>query len=102
MALAVITYVDRAAINVSAIYISEELGFTTIQMGWAFAAFGWAYALFEIPGAGSATRWAPPRPDADRPLVVVLHGGDRVGVERDVAHRHRALFGAGEAGASPT
>src|SRR5262245_22830721 len=36
MALAVITYVDRAAINVSALYISKDLGLSTIQMGWAF------------------------------------------------------------------
>ena len=61
MALAVITYVDRAAINVSAIYISKDLGLSTIQMGWAIAAFGWAYAVFEIPGGWRGDKVGPRR-----------------------------------------
>ena len=88
VALAVITYVDRAAINVSAIYITKDLGLTTIQMGWAFAAFGWAYALFEIPGGWLGDKIGPRRVlHADRRLVVVVHRGDRLGVERHVADR---------------
>src|ERR671916_57121 len=48
--LAIITYVDRVAISVAVPFIRQDLGLSTIQMGWALAAFGWAYALFEIPG----------------------------------------------------
>src|SRR4030095_15409206 len=102
VALAVITYVDRAAINVSAIYITKELGLTTIQMGWAFAAFGWAYALFEIPGGWLGDKIGPRRVL----LRIVLWwslftavtgwawgGASLVAIS--------ALFGAGEAGAFP-
>ena len=71
-------------------------------MGWALAAFGWAYAIFEIPGGWLGDQHRPtPRPDAHRHLVVPVHRRDRVGMERRVAHRIRALFGAGEAGAFP-
>ena len=70
-------------------------------MGHAFAAFAWAYALFEIPGGWLGDKIGPRRPAADRALVVALHRGDRLGVERDVADCDRALFGAGEAGAFP-
>ena len=72
-------------------------------MGWAFSVFGWAYALFEIPGGWLGDRHRPaPRPDAHRDLVVVLHRGDRLGLEFRVAARDaRSLFGAGEAGCFP-
>ena len=72
-------------------------------MGWTLSAFGWAYALFEIPGGWLGDKHRPaPRADADRHLVVVLHGGDRLGLERASSLVvTRALFGAGEAGAFP-
>ena len=61
ISLAVITYIDRAAINVSALYITKDLGLSTIQMGQAFAAFAWAYALFEIPGGWLGDKIGPRR-----------------------------------------
>ena len=68
-----------------------DLQLTAVQMGWAFSVFSWAYALFEIPGglAGRSHRPAP-RADAHRDLVVVLHGGHRLGLEFRVAARRRA------------
>jgi MFS transporter, ACS family, glucarate transporter len=102
IALAVITYVDRAAINVSALYMSKELQLTTIQMGWALSIFGWAYALFEIPGGWLGDRIGPRRVL----LRIVLwwsfftaatgwawSAGSLIAI--------RGLFGAGEAGAFP-
>jgi MFS transporter, ACS family, glucarate transporter len=102
VALAVITYVDRAAINVSAIYITKELGLTTIQMGWAFAAFGWAYARFEIPGGWLGDKIGPRRVL----LRIVLWWSlftAATGWAWSAASliAIRALFGAGEAGAFP-
>jgi MFS transporter, ACS family, glucarate transporter len=102
VALAVITYVDRAAINVSAIYISKDLGLTTIQMGWAFAAFGWAYALFEIPGGWLGDKIGPRRVLLRIvlwwSLFTAATGWAWSGVSLIAI---RALFGAGEAGAFP-
>ena len=104
VALAVITYVDRVAIYVSLLVHQRGSRPFTIQMGWALAAFAWAYALFEIPGGWLGDQDRPaPRADADRPLVVAVHRGDRLGLERDFPDRRSAaLFGAGEAGAFPT
>ena len=102
VALAVITYVDRAAINVSALYIREDLGLSTIQMGWAFAAFGWAYAVFEIPGGWLGDKIGPRRVL----LRIVLWWSlftAATGWAWSAASliAIRALFGAGEAGAFP-
>jgi MFS transporter, ACS family, glucarate transporter len=102
VALAVITYVDRAAINVSALYISKDLGLSTIQMGWAFAAFGWAYAVFEIPGGWLGDKIGPRRVL----LRIVLWWSlftAATGWAWSAASliAIRALFGAGEAGAFP-
>ena len=58
--LAVVTYIDRVSISFAAPAMSQDLGLTAVQMGWAFTAFGWAYALFEIPG-GYLGDWMGPR-----------------------------------------
>src|SRR5262245_45020791 len=55
--LAIITYIDRVCISQAAPAMRQDLGMTTVQMGWAFAAFTWAYALFEIPGGWMGDRW---------------------------------------------
>ncbi len=88
MLLAIVTYIDRVCISQAAPLVSQDLGLTKVQMAWAFSVFGWAYALFEIPGGWLADRLGPaPRAHADRDLVVVLHRGDRVGLELRVAAR---------------
>lgn len=46
----VFNYVDRATLSVAAPFMSKELGFDAVTMGWAFSAFGWAYVAMQIPG----------------------------------------------------
>ena len=102
VALAVITYIDRVAISVSVPFISEDLGLTSIQMGWALAAFGWAYALFEIPGG-----WLGDRIGPRRVLMRIVIWWSFFTAATGWAWNAtslitiRALFGAGEAGAFP-
>ena len=100
--LAVITYVDRVGISVAAPSIRQELGLTTIQMGWALSAFGWAYALFEIPGG-----WLGDRIGPRRVLMRIVLWWSFFTAATGWAWSAsslvmtRALFGAGEAGAFP-
>jgi MFS transporter, ACS family, glucarate transporter len=102
VALAIITYIDRVAISVSAPFISKDLGLSTIQMGWALAAFGWAYALFEIPGGWMGDRIGP-----RRVLMRIVIWWSLFTAATGWAWNAtsliviRALFGAGEAGAFP-
>ncbi|WP_096084778.1 MFS transporter [Agaribacterium haliotis] len=56
----VINYMDRSNMAVAAPLISEELGFTSVHMGWIFSAFGLTYALFQIPG-GVVVDYVKPR-----------------------------------------
>lgn len=46
----VINYLDRTNISVAASAMSEDLGFSTVQMGLIFSAFGWTYVALQIPG----------------------------------------------------
>ncbi len=102
IALAVITYIDRVCISFAAPSISQELGLTSVQMGWAFTAFGWAYALFEVPG-GFLGDWMGPR----RVLMrIVLWWSFFTAATGWVGNFvtlviTRFLFGAGEAGCFP-
>src|SRR5262245_60236137 len=61
LALAVVTYIDRVGISQASGAIRQDLGLTTIQMGWVLGIFGWAYALFEIPGGWLGDRIGPRR-----------------------------------------
>ncbi|WP_076420236.1 MFS transporter [Colwellia sp. UCD-KL20] len=56
----VINYMDRSNMAVAAPMLSEELGFTTVHMGYIFAAFGATYALMQIPG-GILVDYVKPR-----------------------------------------
>ena len=58
--LSVITYIARVSISQAAPAISEALGLTKVQMGWAFSAFGVAYAAMQVPG-GWMSDWIGPR-----------------------------------------
>ncbi len=60
VALSVITYFDRVSISQAAPLISEDLGLSRVQMGWAFSAFSLGYFLFQIPG-GWLSDWIGPR-----------------------------------------
>ena len=100
--LAVITYIDRVAISVAVPFIRQDLGLTTIQMGWALAVFGWAYALFEIPGG-----WLGDRIGSRRVLMRIVIWWSLFTAATGWAWNAwsliltRGLFGAGEAGAFP-
>ena len=58
-ALALVMYVDRAALSQAAPFIREDLGLSAVQMAWVFSVFGYAYALFEIPGGAMGDRFGP-------------------------------------------
>lgn len=45
-----INYGDRATISMAATPMSQELGLTSVTMGYIFSAFGWAYVIGQIPG----------------------------------------------------
>lgn len=47
--LAIITYIDRAALGLAAPSITKDLGLSKAQMGTVFTCFLLAYSLFEIP-----------------------------------------------------
>lgn len=103
VALAMVTYLDRACIGTLAPWISEDLGLTKDQMGWVFSAFAIAYAAFEIPTAAWADRRGT-RLVLTRIVVwwssFTIATAAAVGFWSLVAIRF--LFGAGEAGAWPT
>ena len=100
--LAVITYIDRVCISQAAPAITQDLGLTSVQMGYAFAAFAWAYALFEIPG-GWLGDWLGPR----RVLMRIVIWWSFFTAATGWVWNHaslmvtRFLFGAGEAGCFP-
>lgn len=60
VALAFITYIDRACIGQAAPAISRELHLTPLQMGYVFSIFGFTYAAFEVP-SGWLGDWIGPR-----------------------------------------
>ena len=102
VALAMITYLDRACIGVMAPRISAEFGLDEGQMSWVFFSFILAYALFEIPTA----RWADRR-GAKSVLIRIVSWWSAFTMITAGAFSYQALlgarflFGAGEAGAWP-
>lgn len=103
VALAVVTYLDRACIGVLAPDIRRDLGLDMKQMSYVFSAFTLAYAIFEIP-----TAWWAERIGTRLVLARIvtwwsaftLLTAATVGLKSMVAVRF--LFGAGEAGAWPS
>ena len=45
-----INYAERATLSYTGSQMSDELGITTIQLGYIFSAFGWSYVAGQIPG----------------------------------------------------
>src|SRR3954465_3765277 len=102
VALAMVTYLDRACIGAMAPTIARELSLNDAQMGWVFFAFAFAYALFEIPTA----RWADERGARSVITRIVLWWSVFTLATAAVFSYAsllitRFLFGAGEAGAWP-
>jgi MFS family permease len=102
VALAMVTYLDRACIGAMMPTISAELGLNPRQVGWVFMAFSLSYAMFEIPTA----RWAD-RLGARSVLTRIVSWWSVFTLATATAGSYpallsaRFLFGAGEAGAWP-
>lgn len=45
-----LNYGDRATLSMAAAPMSQELGLSSVIMGYIFSAFGWAYVIGQIPG----------------------------------------------------
>jgi MFS family permease len=103
VALAAVTYLDRACIATLAPHISEDLGLSKQQMSWVFSAFAIAYAAFEIP-----TAWWADRYGTRRVLTRIVSWWSAFTMLTGAAWNWtsllvmRFLFGAGEAGAWPS
>jgi ACS family glucarate transporter-like MFS transporter len=102
VALAMVTYLDRACIGVMMPNIAAEFGLDAGQQSWVFFAFILAYALFEIPTA----RWAD-RHGAKSVLTRIVAWWSLFTMATAGAFNYaslvaaRFLFGMGEAGAWP-
>lgn len=101
--LAMLLYIDRVCIGQAAKSIQDELGLTKTQMSWVFNAFALAYCLFEVPtghwGDRYGSRGVITRIVIWWSLFTALTGA-AFGLWSLIAVRF--LFGAGEAGRSPT
>jgi MFS family permease len=100
--LAMVTYLDRAAIGTLKTSIQAEFGLTEGQFSWVFFSFILAYAMFEIPTA----RWAD-RSGAKGVLTRIVAWWSLFTLLTAASWNYvsllvtRFLFGAGEAGAFP-
>ena len=103
VAMAMITYLDRACISTLAKDIRASLSLSEGQMSLVFSAFALAYAAFEIPTAAWADR-AGTRSVLTR--IVIWWSGFTIATAAAFNHLSlvviRFLFGAGEAGAWPS
>ncbi len=103
VALAMVTYLDRACIGTLAPWISADLNHSKEQMSLVFSAFALAYAVFEIPTASWADRCGT-RLVLTR--IVLWWSSFTIATAAAVGHGSllvtRFLFGIGEAGAWPT
>ncbi len=100
--LSFVLYIDRACIGKAAIPISDDLGLSEAELGYALAAFTLAYGLFEVPtgrwGDRFGSRGVLARIVVWWSMFTALTGA-ATGLWMLVSVRF--LFGAGEAGAYP-
>jgi MFS transporter, ACS family, glucarate transporter len=101
--LSIITYVDRVCISTAAPAIRDELGLSTVQIGWMFSVFTFAYAVFEIPSGWLADVMGP-RAMMTRIVIwwSAFTAATGLAWNFTVLLATRFLFGVGEAGAFPT
>jgi MFS transporter, ACS family, glucarate transporter len=103
MALAVVTYLDRACIGTLAPHIMRDLSLSKEQMSVIYSAFALAYAAFEIP-----TAWWADRRGTRLVLTRIVLWWSGFTMLTATAWSFtsmlvvRFLFGAGEAGAWPS
>jgi MFS family permease len=102
VALAMVTYLDRACIGTLAPDIMRDLDLTKEQMSVVYSAFALSYALFEIP-----TAWWADRRGTRHVLTRIVLWWSAFTMLTAAAWNYSALvvtrflFGAGEAGAWP-
>ncbi|HVU25922.1 MAG TPA: MFS transporter [Opitutus sp.] len=102
VALAMVTYLDRACIAALTPAIMRDLALSKEQMSWVFSAFALAYALFEIP-----TAWWADRRGTRRVLTRIVLWWSAFTMATAAVMNFaslvviRFLFGLGEAGAWP-
>jgi ACS family glucarate transporter-like MFS transporter len=102
LALAAVTYLDRACIATLSPEIRQDLGLDKDQMSWIYSAFAIAYAVFEIP-----TAWWADRMGTRQVLTRIVAWWSGFTMATAAAWNFssmlvvRFLFGAGEAGAWP-
>jgi MFS transporter, ACS family, glucarate transporter len=103
VALAMVTYLDRACLATLAPDIMRDLGLSKQQMGVIYSAFALAYAAFEIP-----TAWWADRFGTRLVLTRIVVWWSAFTMATAAAFNFvslvvlRFLFGAGEAGAWPS
>ncbi len=103
IAAAFITYLDRVCISIAAPSMTEDLGLTSMEMGYVFSVFALAYGIFEIPMG-----WFGDRFGQRRLMTRIVAGWSLFTVLTGVVRSYTALiavrflFGAAEAGAFPT
>jgi MFS transporter, ACS family, glucarate transporter len=102
MALAFISYLDRACISQAAPMMAAELHFNPIQMGYVFSAFGLTYAAMEIPSGWLIDHFGP-RLVLTRVVLCWSAFTAATGAAWNFPSMLavRLLFGAGEAGCFP-
>ena len=102
VALAMVTYLDRACIAKLAPDIMRDLSLSKDQMSVVFGAFALAYAVFEVP-----TAWWADRQGTRRVLARIVLWWSAFTIATATAFGYislvviRFLFGIGEAGAWP-
>jgi len=100
--LSVLTFLDRNAISIAAVRITEELSLSDRQFGWVASVFALSYGLFEIPSG----LWGD-RIGEKRVLARVVLGWSLFTALTGMVTGFASLlvvrffFGAGEAGAYP-
>ncbi|SFD64444.1 MFS transporter, ACS family, glucarate transporter [Actinopolyspora alba] len=48
--ITVILYAGRGSLSITGDDMADDLGFSTVQLGYVFSAFGWSYVLAQLPG----------------------------------------------------
>jgi len=100
--LAMIVLFDRILLSVAKDPVSESLGLSDTQMGWAMSIFALGYALFQTPAGLLADKFGP-----RRILTAVVTLWSLFTALTGAVYNYlalmivRFLFGAGEAGAFP-
>ncbi|MFN7492473.1 MAG: MFS transporter [Cyclobacteriaceae bacterium] len=100
--LSVITFLDRNAISIAGVRITQELGLSESQFGWILTAFTLSYGLLEIPMGLWGDRFGE-----KRVIIRIVFWWSLftalTGLVTGFASLFlvRFLFGAGEAGAYP-